>query len=226
VNSDRDADASRLAAQALTRDDPTGWFERLYAKAATGDAIVPWDREEPHPLLVSWLDEHESDGKRAMVVGCGFGRDAEHIASCGYLTTAFDISPTAVRLTRERFPESSVDYTVADLLAPPAEWTGAFDLVVESITVQSMPLSVRADAIGNVARLVAPGGELLVISGMRGEHEQVDGPPWPLTRVEVESFATGGLRVVRIEVPKAQMWRAVFQRPAQVHPRSRAARPS
>jgi len=215
VSDPRDADAHRLATDA--QDDPTGWFERLYAEAATGDAIVPWDRDEPNPLMVDWLERHPHDGGRAIVVGCGLGRDAEYVASLGFRTTAFDVSPTAVRVARERFPDSAVEHVVADLLDPPAEWTGGFDLVVESITVQSMPLSVRATAIRHVAAMVAPGGELLVISGIRGEGEHVDGPPWPLTRTEVESFATNGLRATHIEqatrpdAPTAKRWRAVFQ---------------
>lgn len=214
---DRDADAARLAAEA--QDDPTGWFERLYTEAAAGDAVVPWDRDEPNPLLVAWVSGRDGAGKRAMVVGAGLGRDAEYVASLGFHTTAFDVAPTAVRVARSRFPESVVDYVVADLLSPPPEWTGAFDLVVESITVQSMPLSVRAAAIANVARLVASAGELLVISGIRDEGTHVDGPPWPLTRTEIDSFATGDLRasvveqVTRPEEPGAKRWRAVFRRP-------------
>jgi SAM-dependent methyltransferase len=216
VSKDPDADAFRLATTA--QDDPTGWFERLYAEAATGDAIVPWDRDEPNPLMADWLERHRPEGARAMVVGSGLGRDAEHVASLGFHTTAFDVSPTAIRGARERFPDSVVEYVVADLLDPPAGWTGAFDLVVESITVQSMPLSVRADAIRHVARMVAPGGELLVISGIREEGEQVDGPPWPLTRTELESFAIDGLRAthleqaVRPDAPDAKRWRALFRR--------------
>ncbi|MGH3314030.1 MAG: class I SAM-dependent methyltransferase [Streptomyces sp.] len=216
-----DADASRLAAEALSRDDPTGWFERLYAEAAAGDAIVPWDRDEPNPLLVEWAGLRELDGaggKQALVVGCGLGRDAEYVGGLGFRTIAFDISETAVRGARARFPGSAVDYVVADLLDPPAEWAGAFDLVVESITVQSMPLTVRADAIVHVGRMVAPGGVLVVISGIREEGEDVDGPPWPLTRSEVESFAAGGLRAIRVEQvprpeqPGAYRWRAEFRR--------------
>jgi SAM-dependent methyltransferase len=223
VSDDRDADAIRLATE--TRDDPTGWFERLYAEAATGDAIVPWDSDMPNPLLVDWLERHQYEGGRAMVIGCGLGRDAEYVASLGFHTTAFDVSPTAVRIARKRFPESVVEYVVADLLDPPVEWVGGFDLVVESITVQSMPLSVRADAIRHVGRMVAPGGELLVISGIRGEGEQVDGPPWPLTRTEVESFAVDGLRATHLEqaprpeAPDVKRWRAVFQHPHEVRER-------
>ncbi|QPP05810.1 class I SAM-dependent methyltransferase [Streptomyces bathyalis] len=221
MTDDRDVDANRLASESLAEDDPTGWFERLYAEAAAGGATVPWDRDEPNALLVEWAERQALDvtGERALVVGSGLGRDAEYVAGLGFRTTAFDISPTAVRGARERFPDSEVDYVVADLLDPPAEWAGAFDLVVESITVQSMPLSVRAEVIVNVARTVAPGGRLVVISGIREEGEQVDGPPWPLTRSELDSFAVHGLRAARVEQvphpgdPGALRWRAEFRRP-------------
>ena len=217
---DPDADASRLAAEALAHNDPTGWFERLYAEAAAGQAIVPWDHSEPNPVLSQWTAQRELDGtgRTALVVGAGLGRDAEHIASLGFRTTAFDISPTAIRGARERHPASTVDYVVADLLAPPEAWTGAFDLVVESITVQSMPLSVRPEAIAHVARMVAPGGQLVVISGIREEGEDVDGPPWPLTRAELGAFATGGLHAMHVEQvpgpaqPGSLRWRAEFLR--------------
>lgn len=215
MTKDRDADASRLAAESLAQDDPTGWFERLYAEAASGDAIVPWDRDEPNPLLVDAATRYEltGPGRRALVVGCGFGRDAEFVATLGFDTLAFDISATAIQGARGRFPESTVDYTVADVLDPPADWTGAFDFVVESITVQSMPLSVRANAIRRIAALVAPGGHLLVISGIREEGEQVDGPPWPLTRAELDSFGTGELQTTHVEAVAAlHRWQAIFQR--------------
>lgn len=225
---DVEVHANGLAAESLADGDPTGWFERLYAHAAAGEATVPWDRGEPNALLVGWAGRGVADGggvgKRALVVGCGLGRDAEFVAGLGFRTTAFDVSPTAVAGARARFPGSVVEYVVADLLEPPAEWAGAFDLVLESITVQSMPLSVRADAIGNVARTVAPGGRLLVISGIReegeesGKGEEADGPPWPLTRSELDSFAVHGLRAAHVErvplpdAPDTSRWRAEFHR--------------
>ncbi|WP_036558887.1 class I SAM-dependent methyltransferase [Nocardia brasiliensis] len=216
----RDVDTKRLAAASLAQDDPTGWFEQLYVAAADGAAIVPWDAADPNALLVDWLERHEraDGGMRALVVGCGLGRDAEHLAGLGFRTTAFDISATAIKTARERFPASQVDYTVADLLAPPTAWAGAFDLVVESITVQSMPLSVRAAATANIAAMVAPGGDLLVIAGIRADDEVVDGPPWPLTRAEIDAFTGAGLRSVKVEQvapagrPDFVRWRAVFRR--------------
>ena len=48
VAHDPDEDARRLSREALRQGDATGWFERLYAEAADGQAIVPWDRGAPN----------------------------------------------------------------------------------------------------------------------------------------------------------------------------------
>lgn len=216
---DPDRRARALAAEGLAADDPTGWFERLYAEARTGDAVVPWDRGSPHQLLAEWAAAHrpEGAGKRALVVGCGLGRDSEFVAGLGFGTVAFDVSETAVRTARDRHPDSPVEYTRADLLAPPAQWSRAFDLVVESMTVQSLPDEIRPAAIAAVPEFVAPGGTLLVIAAAREPGEPADGPPWPLTRAEIDAFATGGLEPVRVEdVPATdefvRRWRAELQR--------------
>jgi SAM-dependent methyltransferase len=200
-------EAGRLAAASLAAGDATGWFERLYA-AGVG---VPWDRGTPHPLLAGWAEGRTFAGGRALVVGSGLGEDAEFVSGLGFTTTAFDISETAIRATRERFPDSAVDYRVADLLDPPAEWAGAFALVVESYTVQALPEALRAQATAAVASFVAPGGTLLVIAAGRDPDERVDGPPWPLTAAEIDAFATGGLEPVRIERIDG-LWRAELRR--------------
>ena len=216
---DPDEETRRLAAASLADDEPTGWFERLYVAAYDGEAIVPWDRGAPHPLFVEWAATRrlEGHGRRALVVGAGFGEDAEYLARLGFATVAFDISATAVRAARERFPASTVEYVTAGLLAAPAEWRAAFDLVVEIFTVQALPDALRTRATEAVAGLVAPGGTLIVITAARDEDDgPMQGPPWPLTRREVEAFGSTGLRAVRIEDlghagdPAACRWRAEF----------------
>ncbi len=212
----------RLAAEALADDDATGWFERLYVAAQAGAAVVPWDRGAPHQMLVEWGSAAgvEGGGRRALVVGAGLGADAEYVAALGFDTVAFDISPTAVRTARERHPGSAVEYRTADLLDPPAEWHEAFDLVVESLTVQSLPERLHAAAMARVREMVSPGGTLLVLATARDERDgPVDGPPWPLTRAELDTFATGGLDAVRVEDvhdggPGPHRWRAEFRRGA------------
>ena len=66
-------------------------------------------------------------------------------------------------------------------------------MVVESLTVQSMPPAQHAVAAETIAALVAPQGTLLVLATTREEGAEVQGPPWPLTRAELEEFATNGL---------------------------------
>jgi SAM-dependent methyltransferase len=207
-----------LAAEAIGAGDPMAWYERLYAQAETGSAEVPWDRREPYRVLAEWATERglRGDGRRALVIGCGLGDDAEFIAGLGFTTVAFDISASAIRTARRRHPETSVDYVTADLLDPPAAWRQAFDLVVESLTLQSMPDPPRATAIRNIAPLAAPGGTLIVNARARDASEDSgEGPPWPLTRAEIDAIGGGILDLVKIEDlhDTARRWRAEFRRP-------------
>jgi SAM-dependent methyltransferase len=219
TSQDPDEDARRLSGEALRDGDPTGWFERLYADAAQGQAIVPWDRRAPHPLLVEWIEQQPDTSRwRTLVVGSGLGDDAAFLATHGYRVIAFDISKSAIESARHRFPTSPVDFRIADLLNPPAEWRQHFDLVVETYTTQSLPPRLRPTVVLHVGRFVAPGGKLLVLAVARDSDEPVDGPPWPLSHADIESFAVEGLEVVRIEEvrdpPGTHHWRAVFTRPA------------
>ena len=202
----------RLAADHLRAGDPTGWFEPLYASSGA----VPWDV----PAASAHLRAHPlppGEGRRALVVGCGPGRDAEHIAALGYATTAFDIAPTAIEMARTRHPDTTVTYQVADLLHPPSPWRHAFDLVLESNNVQALPSSIRPAAIAAIPTFVAPGGTLLVLAAAAVAGGG-DGPPWPLTRAEIESFASDGLTLVSVEQvsapdsPLHARWKAVLTR--------------
>jgi len=215
--------AARLAAAAIAGDDPTGWFEQIYAAAETGQAVVPWDRAEPSRWLTGWAArQHLSgDGRSAVVVGCGLCDDAEFFARLGFAVTAFDISPSAVRAAGRRYPGSAVRYTTADLLNLPGPWHQAFDLVVESMTLQALPDPPRDAAIASVGTLVAPGGTLIVMARAREPQDPVAGPPWALTRAEIDALSRPGLQQVRVEdlrdtePPLARRWRAEFRRPAE-----------
>ncbi|TCO55081.1 class I SAM-dependent methyltransferase [Actinocrispum wychmicini] len=210
--------------------DPTGWFEHRYAVAEQGEATVPWDAGAAYDLLTHWAPP--GVGRTAIVVGCGLGHDAEFLASLGYDTVAFDSSATAIRQARAQFPDSKVHYLTGDLLNLPDGWRGSFDLVVEIRTVQSLPLRLRADAIDRIGELVAPGGTLFVVAGVRDDSEPLDGepldegPPWPLTRDEVTSFANETLKLHDItsspdpQRPQWRRWHALFTNIEAISPES------
>ncbi|MEV0764776.1 class I SAM-dependent methyltransferase [Nocardia sp. NPDC050435] len=201
----------------LDRGDPTGWFEELYDAALRGETKVPWADLAPNKYLVSWSAQRSGCGKRALVVGCGFGDDAEFLSELGYDVVAFDVAPTAIGNARSRFAGSKVDYVVADILDPPPEWRASYDLVFEAYTVQVHQASARAEAIRRIAAMPAPGGTLLVLAHSRRLDGEA-GPPWPLTLAEVESFAVDDLAPVEIAeiadaIPPGQRWRGEFRRP-------------
>ncbi len=193
---------SRAGRKAVTEGKPTSWFEPLYQAAAAADepTNVPWVDLKPNQQLVDWLDREEPVPCRAMVIGCGLGDDAEELARRGFEVSAFDLSPTAVQWCRDRYPESTVDYQIADMLKPPVEWDGGFDFVVEVYTVQSLPLSMREEATRAVSNLVAPGGCLLVIAfGRPDDQDDPMGPPWPLSSAEMKGFEIRDLQVELLE---------------------------
>ena len=187
----------------LPPDRPYSWFDPLY-EAADGDAsAIPWAYLEPCPWVIDLVDEAPNDG-RTIVVGCGLGDDAEALADAGHDTIAFDVSPAAVDWCRRRFPDSAVDYRVADLFDLPDDLVASGDLVVEVRTIQSLPPSVRSEAIEAVAALVAPGGLLLVVALARPDGSVPTGPPWPVSPEELAGLERAGLTAESSKVDRGQ----------------------
>jgi 2-polyprenyl-3-methyl-5-hydroxy-6-metoxy-1,4-benzoquinol methylase len=210
----------KLADESLARGDATGWFDALYQSAEGAASVIPWADGAPNPNLVAWLQSHPATelGKRALVVGCGLGDDAEALAALGMQVTAFDISPTAIAWCRERHSQSSVNYQAADLIQPPSEWTSAFDFVFEAYTLQALPLDLRAQVTRNLAGFVAPGGTLLVVARARDNHEPLGSMPWPLSPNDLAPLTTAGLESSQFEdyfdaeEPPVRRFRVTYRR--------------
>ena len=184
-----------LATESIRTDNPCEWFETLYADAKGDFNLVPWAKNTTHPYLADWLKNHQlpKENPSALVIGCGLGDDAETLANLGYQITAFDISPTAIAWCKQRFPDSSVNYLVADLLALDASWQNNFDLVYECRNIQALPLKIRSQVINAIASLVAEEGTLLVITRHRDHNISPEGPPWAVSDVELSQFQELGL---------------------------------
>jgi len=144
-------------------DDPLGWFDSIYTDAEGDYKRVFWADLEPGPYLLEWLEKSSSlQGKKAITVGCGVGDDAEALSFAGYEVTAFDISPEAIRLCENRYPDSKVNYLVEDLFNYPKEWAESFDLVYECNTIQVLPGKYRVQARNAMISLMARDAHLLV----------------------------------------------------------------
>ena len=175
--------------------EPT--FEEIYARAGEDLAAVPWASLAPMPALVDWLDRQPAPREpwpaRALIVACGLGDDAEEVSRRGYRVTAFDLVPAAIAHCHERFPDSAVDYQVADVFQLPGTWQREFGLVVEIRTLQSLPLGQRAEAAADIAATVAPGGRVFVHGLFRDDGEPAGSRPWPLSPGDLAAFTRAGL---------------------------------
>lgn len=208
-----------MARSHLAKGDPTGWFEPLYQAAEGDESQIPWADMRPNPFLAEWLAANAHLSGRALVIGCGLGDDAEAVAKAGWKVTAFDVAASCVTWAKRRFPDSSVRYEVADLMAPPPEWKARFDLVVESYTLQSLPLTVRADALDAIQMPLRAGGRILLICRGRDDDVEPNGPPWALSRTELDQLLHGRLSQDRFadfyddESPPKRRFVAVYRRP-------------
>ena len=171
-------------------NDPTGWFDSIY-KSANGDHTkVFWADLEPSPYFVSWLEKNPIDkpSKRACVIGCGVGDDAEALSKFGFEVTAFDISVTAIELCKNRYKDTKVNYVVADLFDYPKEWSKSFDVVYECNTIQVLPGDYRIKARIAMSSLICKDGYILVSCRSRNESEKENAIPLPLTKGEMDEF--------------------------------------
>ncbi len=222
VSDDGRQRARELAREALAAGDAVGWFERLYAEADCGTAVVPWADLRPNPHLISWLETWSIDGP-CLVVGCGLGDDAAWLAENGFgPVVAFDVSATAVEHARQRFGEC-VQFQVANLFDLPDTWNGRFGFVLEAYTLQVLPAASRMRASDAIAATLRPGGTLLVIARGRDDDEASGAMPWPLTSSDLHAFEAAGLRSVSWEdyydpeEPDVRRFRAAFDRRIERH---------
>jgi SAM-dependent methyltransferase len=211
----------RLAEVYADRGDPNGWFEEFYAQAEGDIRKVYWADLKPNPLLIDWVEERAVPANtRAVTIGCGLGDDAEALAWHGYRVTAFDISPSAIAMCKQRYPNSAVEYLVADLFSYPAEWQRGFDLVYECNTIQILTGPDRVRAVEAISELVAPEGRILVSCRSRNAGDPSDTFPLALDRNEIGGFQRAGLSETRFvaydddQEPPVPHFFAVYKRPA------------
>lgn len=113
----------RTAVEAWSRLTSDAPVSRIRATVRAG-------RERMRQTLLGWLPADLS-GRRLLDAGCGTGALAVEAARRGAHVVAVDLSPTLVRLARERAPRDlgagSVAFRVGDLLDPAL---GRFDYTV------------------------------------------------------------------------------------------------
>jgi SAM-dependent methyltransferase len=134
---------------------------------------------EYEPLFSLERDRHEvarlidvlglPSGARVLDVPCGQGRHSHLLAEAGFDVDGLDYSPDLLARARRRGTGARLRYTRGDMRTMPARWTGRFDAVLNLFTSFGFfaEPSDDARAIGEFARVLAPGGVLVWHGGNR-----------------------------------------------------------
>ena len=162
--------ASRLRARG--REFLTIHFEQTWLRE--GSTRVGPSRDRlwlPHMLLREALIEAASiwesfEGRRALDLACGAGRDAVFLALSGFKTEAWDVLPDALDRCRDLARRSgvTVDARQCDLEADSTGIDGQFDLICV-FNYLHRPL-IRA-----IAEAVRPGGLVVYVTFVQPQRE-------------------------------------------------------
>lgn len=126
--------------------------------------------------IAAWLADRNQREVRALDVGCGTGRllAALHGAWPGMRLTGIDLSRPYLDEARRlvgRTARVKLEEAAAESL-PFAE--ASLDLAVSSFLLHELPKEIRAKAIAEMARVVKPGGLVVIVDSL----QKGDRPDW------------------------------------------------
>jgi len=175
------------------------WFNGLYEEHKDNHENIPWARGAVNPLLNSYLSDRRQVHKgKALVIGCGLGDDAYALELAGYDVVAIDVSKVALALAKEKFPDSCISFELQDIFDMPQHYKEHFDFVFEALTIQSLPVKFREKIIDAIVDTLALNARLLLVAHKK--EDEFTGPPWPLTKEEVDMFKKAGLDELLFEI--------------------------
>lgn len=139
-----------------------------------------WEREYTNPQFLTKEAEPQSDvrrfykflkkcgfgieGARVLDLGAGTGRNGNYFASLGAVVSGLELSPTAVRLARERAGAENLpaEYQVGDMGKPFPYPEASFDLALDITSSNSLSEAERESYLAELVRVLRPEAYLFV----------------------------------------------------------------
>lgn len=148
------------ATAALARPrDAEGW-DRLYRTRAPDE--LPWQRDTADDDLLAALDRAAPAPTSVLELGAGLGALAVAASRRGHRVVATDLSSAALEHARARAPAASVVWLQDDITA--THLHTSFEVVLDRGCLHVLAGDAPARYAASVARLVQPGGRLIVKS--------------------------------------------------------------
>ena len=153
------------------------------------------------PEMAPALPQAADTRPRVAVPGAGRGHDARLLARHGYRVSAFDFAEAAVTEARRLARAEGVDVAVEqrDVFALGREYTGAFDGVWEYTCFCAIDPARREEYASVLHAILRPGGLLLACFYPLREGD--DGPPFPVSRADIDRVLAGRFTVLEAGPP-------------------------
>ena len=180
----------------MARVSTPEFWEGLYASGGDG-----WELGQPAPPLQDFIETTPLPRGRVAVPGCGRGHDARFLARRGYDVVGFDFSPAAVTAARAlaRRERVDVDFQQRDIFTLGREYAHAFDGVWEYTCFCAIDPARRDAYVRTITAILKPGGWLLAC--FFPLRRIAAGPPFPVSRAEVQRRFGPRFRVERAQPP-------------------------
>jgi SAM-dependent methyltransferase len=172
----------------------------------TGD--TPWEKGAPAPPLMEWLLSRGAMQGNVLVPGCGSGHDVRAIAKArpAARVVGVDVAASALDRARQFALSGQETYQLADLFDLPTALTNHFEWVFEHTCFCAIQPQQRPDYVRAVIRALQPEGALLAIFFLNpwdpGEAPEGGGPPFPVTRLELDNLFAGHFDLVEELAPQ------------------------
>ncbi len=137
------------------------WYDRIFGRMNAGLRGIGLKMFPPR------------QGMEVLDVGCGTGIQLDSYQHSGCRVTGIDASPAMLEVARHRLGEEA-SLTVGDAAAMPYP-DRAFDLVLAATVLHEMPPRARPAALGEMKRVLRPGGSILLIDFEAGPVRPVRG---------------------------------------------------
>jgi len=162
---------------------------------------IPWEKGEPAPPLVEFLQQYELTGK-VLVPGCGYGHDVRLLALAGVDVTGIDVAPSALAQARRYPPAGNESYIEANFLNLPEVFHGQFDYVVEHTCFCAVEPAQWERYRESAAAALKPGGRLAGIFFTLIEDADPEQPPYAINADELETLFDPRFEIERHWVPR------------------------
>lgn len=175
------------------RDTAVSRFRSFWDRAyADGEHLEHWEAPGvPGELVAAEAEGVVPQNGLVLDLGCGSGQEAVWLAGRGHRVVGVDGSTEALALARRRAAEAGVEveWRHASVLDLPLE-DGEAAFALDRGCFHAIPPEDRDDYAAEVARVLAPGGHLLLRGAAREDEEA---GLWAVDREAVERYFPAAL---------------------------------